>query len=271
MEYSVLMSLYKKENPQWFQMAVDSMVSQTVKPEQIVIVEDGRLPDELEIVVKGYEISDPSLFTVVRNPVNQGLGKALNTGLQVCRNELVARMDTDDVSLPMRCEKELNYFAANDELVMVGSWVDEFVDDRNVIVSTRKVPTDYTSIRKFASKRNPFNHPTVMYKKSKVMELGGYSSLRYGQDYELFGRMLIHNFEVTNIPESLLLFRSDNNTVLRRKNKESIDCYLKTIKEFQKAGFSSWKDYLFVYITQNLVRVLPKQIVNKAYKLVRKR
>ena len=109
MEYSVLMSLYKKENPQWFQMAVASMVNQTVKPEQIVIVEDGRLPDELEIVVKGYEISDPSLFTVVRNPVNQGLGKALNTGLQVCHNELVARMDTDDICVPDRLQQTMSW------------------------------------------------------------------------------------------------------------------------------------------------------------------
>ena len=269
MPYSVLMSLYKNENPKWFCEAVESMLKQTVSPGEIVIVEDGQLSDELERCVQYYEHNYNNLFKIVRNPINQGLGKALNCGLKECKNEIVARMDTDDISVENRCEIQLKYLEAHPYTVLVGSNVYEFSDNINNIIDRRVVPSSYHDICKFAKRRNPFNHPTVMFKKTKVIEAGGYSSFRYGQDYELFGRMLIEGYRLENIDECLLYFRRDGQTMKKRKNKESIRCYVETVKQFKKCGFSSAIDVLFVILSQSILYFLPMSVVSKLYKFIR--
>ena len=137
-KYSVLMSLYVKEKPEYLRLAIDSMLNQTVTPDEIVIVEDGPLNDSLYSVLDEYE----GKITRVRSDKNIGLGLALNVGLKACRNELVARMDTDDISKPDRCEKQLKRFEEKPELAIVGAWVDEFTVSPDQVVSTRAVPTD---------------------------------------------------------------------------------------------------------------------------------
>jgi len=263
------MSLYKKENPEWFCEAVESILKQTVKPDEIVIVEDGLLTNELENKVKYYENKYEKIFKIVRNSENHGLGFALNCGLKECRNEIVARMDTDDISVINRCDIELKYLEKNSNTVLVGSNVYEFSDNINNILDKRVVPTSYEDIYKFAKKRNPFNHPTVMFRKSAVLEVGGYSALRYGQDYELFGRMLIKGYRLENIDQCLLYFRRDEKTFEKRKNKESIRCYIETVKEFKRQGFSSWKDVMFVITSQTILSVLPSSVISLLYKIVR--
>ena len=270
MNYSVLMSLYRKENPIWFKDALDSMIKQTIPPYEIVIVEAGPLTKELYQVIEEYKKIYGCLIVVVKSKENIGLGSALNIGLDKCSNEIVFRMDTDDISLPNRCEIQLAYLDKHPEIALLGTWVDEFSNDPAIIKSTRKVPIGQKMILQFAKRRNPFNHPTVVYKKSVIQKIGGYSNLRYGQDYELFGRLIMDGYLVDNIPRSLLLFRSDENTIKRRKNKESITCYFDTIYKFYKLGFSSFTDVLWVYITQMLIRILPDFIVDLIYKFVRK-
>ena len=172
-KYSVLMSLYIKEDPAFLRQAVDSMLAQTVKPDEIVIVEDGLLTEELYAVLKAYTEAEPELFHIVKSEKNIGLGLALNLGLKECRNELVARMDTDDISKADRCEKQLAMFTEDPELAIVGAYVDEFHDAPEQVVSTRAVPQTHEEIYQFAKKRSAFNHPAVMYRKSKVLEFGG--------------------------------------------------------------------------------------------------
>ena len=163
-KYSVLMSLYKKENPEYLRIAIDSMLNQTVAPDEIVLVEDGPLTDDLYAVLDEY----PMLHRV-KNETNLGLGLALNVGLKECRNELVARMDTDDCSKPDRCEKQLQRFLEKPYLAIVGSHIDEFIGDTSNVVSQRIVPTTSEEIYKFAKKRSAFNHPVVMYSKTAVL------------------------------------------------------------------------------------------------------
>ena len=202
-KYSVLMSLYQKENVLFFRMAVDSMLNQTIRPDEIVIVEDGILTDELYAALEEYRLKEPQIFKTVVNKKNMGLGLALNRGLEACTNELVARMDTDDISKVDRCEKQLRKFIEKPELAIVGAWVDEFFSSPHQILSTRKVPCGGMDIYEFAKRRSAFNHPVVMYRKSKVLEHGGYSDLRRNQDVDLFGRMLFHGCQAENIGESL--------------------------------------------------------------------
>jgi len=270
-KYSVLMSLYSKENPEYLHQAIDSMLKQTYMPDEIIIVKDGEITSQLTNILSQYSCN--KRFKIIGYKQNLGLGKALNYGLKYCENEYVARMDTDDIAKPERCEVELSFLSLNPDVSVVGSWVDEFyaeADNTIHVISTRKVPTTHNEIYKFGKKRNPFNHPTVMFRKSAVIKAGEYSDLRYGQDYELFGRMLIDGYKTANIPESLLYFRIDKNTYKRRKNPQSIKCYIDTVKKFQKTGYSSWFDIMFVSTTQKLLYILPEGIVKKIYRLSRK-
>ena len=170
MNYSVLMSVYAKDNPGYLALAIDSMLNQTAKPEQFVIVQDGLLPESIDRVICKYKSNQPELFTIIKLETNGGLANALNIGLQACRNELVARMDADDISLPKRCEKELKKFSENPDLVICGCNIDEFYDIPQNVKTSRVVPAEYKDILRFMRRRQPFNHPTVIYKKSKVIE-----------------------------------------------------------------------------------------------------
>ena len=265
-KYSVLMSLYVKEKPEYLRLAIESMLAQTVAPDEIVIVQDGPLNDELYVVVEEYKNKYPELFNIVALENNVGLGLALNEGLKACKNELVARMDTDDISKPHRCEMQLKEFEKNPELSLLGSSVEEFHDTPDVIVSRRVVPTAHEDIYKFAKRRSAFNHPVVMYKKSKVLEVGGYNDLRRNQDVDLFGRMLYSGCKAGNIEESLLFFRSNDDLAKRRKSWQNTKSYIKTIKRFRKMGYASFWDYFVVAVAQTGMFLMPVKLQHWVYK-----
>lgn len=265
--YSVLMSLYVKEKPEYLRLAIDSMLNQTVPPDEIVVVEDGPLTDSLYAVLDEYKGKYPQIIRTIKNEKNLGLGLALNVGLKECKNELIARMDTDDISKPERCEKQLKVFSENMSLSIVGAYVDEFIDDPEKIVSTRAVPVTNDEIYQFAKKRSAFNHPAVMYRKSRVLAFGGYADLRRNQDVDLFGRMLFGGCTAQNVPESLLLFRSNNDLAKRRKSWENTKSYIDTIGNFRKMGYSSFKDYAIVAVAQTGVFLMPAFFQHLVYKL----
>lgn len=260
-KYSVLMSLYKKENPEYLRLAIDSMLNQTVAPDEIVLVEDGPLTDELYAVLDEY----PMLHRI-KNETNLGLGLALNVGLKECRNELVARMDTDDCSKPDRCEKQLQRFLEKPYLAIVGSHIDEFIGDTSNVISKRIVPTTSEEIYKFAKKRSAFNHPTVMYSKTAVLENNGYANLKRNQDVDLFGRMQFKGYKAENIDEALLWFRSSDELAKRRKSWQNTWSYIATIRKFWKMGYSSFTDYAIVGIAQTGMYLMPIKLQNYIYK-----
>lgn len=261
-KYSVLMSLYKKEHSEYLQLALDSMLRQTVKPDEIVLVEDGPLTDELYEVLDQYK----DHLHIVVNETNLGLGLALNRGLEACRNEFVARMDTDDISKPDRCEKQLRRFAEKPGLSIVGSHIDEFVGDPSNVISQRRVPLTSETIYNYAKKRSAFNHPTVMYRKSAVLAEGGYSDLKRNQDVELFGRMLFKGCRAENIDESLLWFRSSDELAIRRKSWENTWSYIATIKKFWKMGYSSFGNFLTILVAQFGMYLMPAKAQDWIYK-----
>ncbi len=265
-KYSVLMSLYVKEQPDFLRASIDSMLNQTVKPDEIVIVKDGPLNESLEEVLSEYVKKEPNLFNIVVSEQNVGLGKALNLGLKNCKNELVARMDTDDISKPERCEKQLAVFSEDSELDLLGSSVDEFYNTTDEIVSRRVVPTEHKEIYEFAKRRSAFNHPTVMYKKSKVLSVGGYGDLRRNQDVDLFARMLFSGCKAKNIEQSLLYFRSNDALAKRRKSWQNTKSYIQTIKRLWKMGYSSFGDYMVVAIVQTVMFLMPVKIQHWVYK-----
>ena len=266
-KYSVLMSLYIKEKPEYLDVSIKSMIEQTLKPDEIVIVKDGPITKELQDVLDKYIKEYPNLFNIVGYEENKGLGYALNFGLEYCKNELVARMDTDDISKPSRCEKQIKRFEERPELSIVGAWVDEFYTSPEEIISTRRVPVNFKEIYEFAKRRSAFNHPVVMYKKKEVLKQGGYNNLlKRNQDVDLFGRMLFSGNKAENIMESLLYFRSNNDLAKRRKSWENTKSYIDTIKRFWKMGYSSFGDYLLIVIAQTCMFLMPVKIQYLVYK-----
>lgn len=265
-KYSVLMSLYFKEKPEYLRLAIQSMVDQTLKPDEIVIVKDGQITSELQRELDVFVDKYPILFKIVGYENNRGLGLALNYGLEHCKNELVARMDTDDIAKPNRCEKQLMAFEKDQDLSIVGSAVDEFNGTPENVTGRRTVPSSHKEIYDFGKKRSAFNHPSVIYRKSKVLEFNGYSDLRRNQDVDLFGRMLYGGCKAANFNESLLWFRSDDNLSKRRKSWENTSSYIETIKKFWKMGYATLGDYALVLVAQTLMFLSPIQIQSWLYK-----
>ncbi|SFD23981.1 glycosyltransferase [Ruminococcus albus] len=260
-KYSVLMSVYYKDSPEELKQSVESMLNQTVPCDQFVLFMDGELTDELKEVIKNYKTNNPDLFTIKGFKENKGLGKALDAGLRFCRNDLVARMDADDISLPLRCEKLLELFSKHPKLGLAGTNIDEFYDDPTHIVSSRVVPSDYRSICKFMRRRSPFNHPTVMFRKSEVIRCGGYGKMKRKQDLDLFARMINMGVYALNINESLLLFRSNEGNYKRRKSWEYCKSYIDVEYENYKRGYCSIVDLSIVTAGQIVFYLAPMRVM----------
>lgn len=262
-KYSVLMSIYIKEKPEYFVQSLDSMINQTLMPDEIVIVKDGELTKDLEEVIDMYIDKYPGLFKIIPLKENVGLGRALDEGLKHCQNELVARMDTDDISLPQRCELQNKKFNENPELCIVGTMIDEFYDKPDNIISSRVVPTTNDEIYKFMRRRSPFNHPSVMYKKSEVIKCGGYGKMRRKQDLDLFSRMINSGCYAQNINQSLVLFRSNEDNFKRRKSWEYCKSYIDVQYEIWKRSHCGFSDFVFVIIGQLVMFLAPMRVIKK--------
>lgn len=264
MEYSVLMTVFCKDNPEYFALALDSMINQTLKPDEIVLVKDGPITKELQNVID--ERIMISNIVEVQLEKNKGLGLALNEGIKVCKNELIARMDADDISLPRRCEEQVKAFQQDPQLDIVGLQVKEFDSDINNIIGERKVPLANNNIYKFARTRDPFNHPTVMYKKSKVMESGMYGDYRKNQDTDLWIKMLSHDVKCMNLNNDLFRFRFDENTYKKRKNWLNTRLLIQIRYKSYKNGFCNIFDFLKVFIAQIGVFIVPVRVQEFIYR-----
>lgn len=219
-KYSVLMSVYIKEKPEYLKQSIDSMINQTVMPDEIVIVKDGPLTDELNQILNDYQSKYPDLFRFYQNTFNKGLGISLNNGLRICRNELIARMDTDDISVPERCEKQLKAFRENPSLSIVSGRIDEFIDTPDEVVGSRVVPLTHEENMEYLKKRCPLNHMATMFKKSAVIESGGYIDWFCNEDYYLWIRMAEHGCIFGNIQDTLVLVRVGADMYRRRGGKK---------------------------------------------------
>lgn len=261
LNYSVLMSVYKNERPSEFKQSVESMLNQSYKANQFVIVKDGPLTAELDKIIEMFDEQNPDIFTIISLEQNIGLGRALDEGIKEIRNELIARMDADDISLPSRCEKQVKFFEQNPDLDIVGTYIDEFYDEPRNIVSRRLVPTEHSEIVKFMRKRSPFNHPTVMYKKSAVIKAGGYGKMRRKQDLDLFSRMINNNAKAANIGESLLLFRSNEDNFKRRKSWSYCKSYIEVQYAIWRRGHCNIFDFFYVVLGQITLYLAPMPIL----------
>lgn len=263
--YSVLMAVYAKEHPDYLRLAMDSMWQQTVPTDDFVLVCDGALTEALDKVISEMQEKYKSL-NIIRYEKNKGLGKALDIGLGYCKNELVARMDSDDISIFSRCEKQLRLFEEIPGLCICSGAIDEFVDSPDKIVSRRSVPETQEEIKKRMRTRSAFNHPAVMYKKSEVIRCGGYGSLKRKQDHDLFSRMMNMGCVAYNIQQPILFFRSDKNNLIRRKSWGNCKSYIIAQWSILKRGHCTVGDFLYVVAAQMFFLLAPARCVDRVTK-----
>lgn len=265
--FSVLLSLYYKENPSYLSQSLDSIFQQTSLPGEIVIVKDGPLPVLVDKVLDRYSSICPTLKIIVL-PFNQGLGKALNEGLKHCSYDLIARMDTDDIAKPDRFEKQIKVFQEHQEIDVVGAWIDEFERDISHVTSVRKLPESPNEILSFAKKRNPINHPVVMFRKKAVMAVGGYQHFPLFEDYYLWVRMLINGAKFYNIQESLLYFRSSSDMFRRRGGLKYMNTEIRFQNFLLKSHFITLTRYLQNVAIRAITRMMPNSLRRILYKRI---
>ncbi len=270
MRFSVLISVYFKENPSFLSQALSSIENQTLKANEIVLVKDGPLTDELDEVISSHADASFTPYIIIKLEENVGLGKALNAGLEHCSYEWVARMDSDDIALPDRFEKQFSTLAENPDIDILGSWICEFDDEPALCRKERRVPETHESIVKFAKYRNPLNHMTVVFRKSAVGEVGGYQRMNGFEDYYLWMRMLLHGKRFANIPQVLVKARTGAGMIGRRQGWKYAKDELALEKAAYQIGFWTRLDLVQNFFTRFLPRLLPVFIVEKLYNLLRK-
>ncbi|PEA54438.1 amylovoran biosynthesis protein AmsE [Bacillus pseudomycoides] len=272
MQYSVLISVYKKERAEYLDICLESLMNQTVISNEIVLVQDGELTMELYAVISKYLEKYPTIFKVIKLEVNQGLGKALNIGLNTCSNQIVARMDSDDICVSTRFEKQLEFLQANPEIDIVGTWIDEFENNSEQIISKRMLPCNHEMICKLAKKRNPLNHMTVMFRKESVTKSGGYLHFLWNEDYYLWVRMIQKGYRFANLPESLVLVRAGSEMFERRGGLEYFVQELRLQREFLKMGFVKKNEFSRNILIRGAFRFMPNSLRGIMYKkLLRKK
>lgn len=283
-KFSVLMSLYYKEKKDNLKLCLDSIFAQTVIPDEIVIVKDGKLTDELEEVLKEYISKNRDLYKIVSLKENQGLGLALANGILACSNNLVARMDTDDICVPDRFELLLKEFEIDEELDICGSNIAEFEDfvaDKNLnilelideikvnrIVAKRTVPLDNLEIRKYQKYRDAFNHMAVMFKKDTVLRAGNYQHALYMEDTLLWANMLKINAKAKNIDKNLVLVRIGKDMFKRRGGFSYFKDYKNGRKKVLATGYINIFEYYISLIIQFIVALVPNSLRGFIFKKI---
>ncbi len=215
MDFSVSMSVYGGDNPQHFKIALESVFNQTAKPAEVVLVVDGPIPEETSQIIKIMQDVHSNL-KVLYLEKNMGHGWSRRHGLQNCSNELVAIMDSDDISIPGRFEKELKLFDEDKELSVVGGYITEFEGDIENIIGIRKVPLDDCGIKQYMKSRCPFNQVSVMFNKSSVENVGGFIDWHCEEDYFLWIRMALAGYKFKNLPDNLVFVRMNADSYMRR-------------------------------------------------------
>lgn len=270
-KFSVLMSVYYKEKPEYFNLALESVISlQSLAPDEFVLVCDGDLTPELEAVIKKYESIYPQILKVYRKE-NGGLGKALNFGLPKCSFSLVARADSDDICAPDRFEKQVRYLEEHPEVGIISSFIDEFEEDWTRPTQVKTLPLTHEELYQMAKFRNPLNHMSVMMRKDDVLRIGSYRHIPYIEDYELWVRAMINGIKLGNVGEVLVHARIGNGMVQRRGTKKYIKSWHIINKEMIQAGMIGYGSYLrnmaaitaFVFLPARLKESLYKKVLRK--------
>lgn len=268
-KFSVLMSVYYKEEPKFLDLALSSILKeQTLIPNEVVLVEDGPLNKELYEVVDKYKKAYPNILKVYPLEKNGGLGPALNYGLSKCSNELIARMDSDDVSCKDRFEKQISYLSNHPEISVLGGAISEFEEDPNVRVRLKAMPKSYEEVKKYARFRNPVNHVTSCFRKTDIESVGSYKDMFYLEDHYLWSRLLVNKKKIENLPSVLVCVRIGNGFLDRRGNKKYIEGWKKLQNYLYENKFTSYFEKQRNMLGMYVITYSPKWVRSLLYSKV---
>lgn len=222
-KYSVLMSVYKNDDPDFLKLALTSIYDdQKEQPDEIVVVFDGPLNEKLYAVLDEFKKGREKVVKYLPQDTNRGLGAALKIGAEECTGDYIFRMDSDDISDPLRFNKQIAYVEAHEEVDVLGTDISEFDKDIQEQMRVRRCPSRHEDIVKMGKKRNPMNHVTVCIKKKALMSCGSYESLLLLEDYYLWLKMIVAGCKLANINESLVYVRVGNGFDNKRSSKVRI-------------------------------------------------
>ena len=265
--FSVLMSLYYKESPEYLDECLNSLHQQTLPANEIVLVLDGKINNELAAKIEKWKVKLP--IRVVALEHNVGLGQALNIGLSYCSYQWVARMDTDDISTKFRFEMQIKYLMANPEVKLLGGKIEEFHTSPEIVSSTRFSCVEHDAIGEYSKRRSPFNHMTVIFDKFMVIDLGGYKHHLFMEDYNLWLRILSSGVKVANIDKVLVKARIGNGMLERRRGWRYIKSEILLAKLKKQLKIDSEFNIIIVTIVRIIPRMLPVIMLRKIYKFLR--
>ena len=262
--FSVLMAVYKKEQPLFFKEALRSVFEQSLIPNEVVLVKDGPLTEELEQIIVDFSSKNEQL-KVITLEKNQGLGEALRIGLNACSFDLVARMDSDDICNPYRFEKQIAFLKEHKEITIVGSWIEEFSDCKEEIEAIRELPQEDKQLKIFMKWRNPFNHMTVMFRKKDILAVGGYQPFYLLEDYYLWNRLANANYYFANIGESLLWARGGYTMLERRGGWKYVVSESKLLKFMYRSGRINIVEFGANLMMKSIIRLIGKHLRHTIY------
>lgn len=267
--FSILMSVYKNESPNNLKHSLDSIFDNTLLPSEVVIIEDGPLTNDLYSILNQYEKGYRSL---IRIPIkeNVGLGKALNIGLRHCSNEWVFRMDTDDICVPERFEKQISFIQNHPEIDILSGQIEEFENSELNITGVKQVPLNHNDIIKLSKTRNPFNHMAIAYRKSVIESVGGYQHHMYMEDYNLWLRVLASGYLSANLEDTLVKVRAGQDMIRRRRGKAYVKSEWQLLQLKTSLKYQPTHQALFIFIARSITRLLPSGMLMKVYGKLRK-
>lgn len=270
LNFSVLASIYHKESPEYLDACLESIwVTQSLRPNEIILVKDGPLTSELDNIIAKWKTILMSALKVIPLEQNVGLGKALNIGLSNCSNEWVFRMDTDDICVPDRFEKQIDFIKAHPDISLLSGQIKEFDGSVENVTGVKSVPQIHDEILKFSKTRNPFNHMAVAYKKSIIESVGGYQHHLYMEDYNLWLRVLASGFKVANLEDTLVMVRAGEDMIKRRKGKVYVNSEWQLLNLKRSLGYQSTTMALLTFTARSIPRLLPTSILSKVYSRLR--
>lgn len=265
MALSVVLPTYSGDDPDALSSALESLISQTRPPDEIVLVKDGPLTPALDAAVGEFETAHPSMIAPLQLPENRGLGGALRAGVEAASHSFVARQDADDISVPERFERQLSFLCENPEVDVVGGFIREFDDEMVESVGERRVPTAHEDIKHMSRFRCPMNHVTVMFRREVVLEAGNYRAVDRMEDYGLWVRMLLDGAAFANLPEVLTKVRAGNEMYGRRGGLEYAREEVRIQREFYRQGYISLPMFLFNVMTRTGFRLVPDRVRGFVY------
>ena len=257
LQFSVITSVYKNDKPEYIRVALDSLlVQQTVKPDEIVLVQDGPVSYETSRLLLEYKDNYGEKLNVIKLTQNKGLGNALMLGVEKAKYDIVARMDSDDICAPNRFEKQLAYLESHPECDIVGGQITEFIDSPHNIVGKREVPCTNEEIYKYMRSRCALNHPTVMFRKKAVLDAGNYQDWFWNEDYYMWIRMMERGCVFANLPYVLVNMRSGFDQYGRRGGLKYFKSEIGIKKLMLEKGMITRKEYIVNYVQRFIIQLM---------------